>query len=76
MITGIYFITIILSYCLSNIMYRKMNSHTVTTGIDVCIIQVIVHIKGHRATSGRITFCLTFLTSTGGMKLNGLKCEL
>lgn len=45
MITGIYFITIILSYCLSNIMYRKMNSHA-TTGIDVCIIQVIVHIKG------------------------------
>lgn len=43
MITGIYFITIILSYCLSNIMYRKMNSHNYRYR---CVIQVIVHIKG------------------------------
>lgn len=71
MITGIYFITIILSYCLSNIMYRKMNSHNYRYR---CVYYTSY--CAYKRTSGRIPFCLTFLTSAGGMKLNGLKCEL
>lgn len=71
MIIGIYFIIIILSYCLSNIMYRKMNLYNYRYR---CVYYISYCV--YKRIFGRIIFCFIFLISVGGMKLNGLKCEL
>lgn len=71
MIIGIYFKIIILSYCLSNIMYRKMNLYNYRYR---CVYYISYCV--YKRIFGRIIFGFIFLISVGGMKLNGLKCEL